>query len=331
LTANIILSQTPHRDDIAWEAISRGRHLVPAETSRAGTLVRGGSMSRQRPRAIRPLLALALALLALCAAPLGGDGAAGLDAPMADWLTQLGGQAKHVEALQAAGHTSVHALASLSSPEAALKEAGLGLKVRKKVLRALAQATKPPAPPAGGGAMPPGVRRAQALYSEGKLPEAAAAMRSAIEASPTDARLFANLGSILAAVNTGGHRSEAVEAFKQSLQLDPTQVKLRAQVVDMLASMGRTKEASALMEASGAGGGGGATDLASTLSVASAHRKLGRNAEALGTAAPLHHRPAPPAQPLNTHRTHALRCITHLNVAVVDSVPDLVDGCGSGV
>jgi thioredoxin-like negative regulator of GroEL len=80
-------------------------------------------------------------------------------------------------------------------------------------------------------------------------------MRSAIEASPTDARLFANLGSILAAVNTGGHRSEAVEAFKQSLQLDPTQVKLRAQVVDMLASMGRTKEASALMEASGAGKG----------------------------------------------------------------------------
>ncbi len=238
----------------------------------------------QLPRAgvsVVQLLLLLLLLLLLCGMASSGGSSRGSEPPFEDWLVQLGAKPEQAQALRAAGYSTARALSAVPDPEAALQQAGLGLKVRKKVARALQ--TKGRSPPAPGGltAMPTEMLRAQSLYQQGKLPEAVDAVRSAIASSPADPRLFGNMGSILASMNTRGHREEAVHAFRRSLQLDPTQSKLRAQVVSMLASLGRAEEASDLME--DGMNGNGLEDLTSTLSVAAAHQQLGHSAEALGT------------------------------------------------
>ena len=195
---------------------------------------------------------------------------------LADWLTRLKVEPTHVAALEQAGYGSLQKLASLPKPEPVLKKAGLGLKVRKRVAKALAAFNAENVAGGGGGTMPAEVGRAHSLYSEGRLPEAAAAMRGAIAASPSDARLYINLGSIL--IGTTGQKTEAIAAFRSSLELDPTQTQLRSQLVDLLASSGRAAEATDLMSGSS---GGGSQDLPSVLAAASAHRKLGNTADAL--------------------------------------------------
>lgn len=225
----------------------------------------------RRPRAGVRIVQLLLLLLCGMASSGGSSGAS--EPPIEDWLVQLGVKMEQAQALRAAGYSTPRALSALPDPEAALKQAGLGLKVRKKVARALQ--AKGRSPPAGLNAMPTEVLRAQSLYQQGRLPEAVEAVRSAIATSPADPRLFGNLGSILASMNTKEHREEAVHAFRRSLLLDPTQSKLRAQVVSMLASLGRAEEASDLME--DGMNGDGMADLTSILSVAAAHQKLLQN------------------------------------------------------